>query len=208
MKKINTYLFDFDGTLVNSQRSLTRVFQIAYESVGVKITHDDTLLLMRIRLEKGYEIFKAPTDEESIKKFVAAIRRELDAPETLKLTEPFEDTKEVITSLYNKGYTLGIVTSNAKNHVQDVLKFLDLDEKMFSVIIGNEEVERCKPDPDPVNVAVNLLGVDKSEVAYVGDGLDDMRCASAAGVLPVLIDRLDEYRDSEYQVIKSLKELL
>ena len=208
MEKINTYLFDFDGTLVNSQRSLTRVFQTAYKAVGVDITHEDTLYLMRVRLETGYRHFKAPINKEAIKAFTDAIVSSLNDPETLKLTEEFEDAKELLTSLHAQGKTIGIVTSNSKNHVLDVLRFLEIDGNLFQVIIGNGEVKKCKPHPEPVSTAIKILGVKRENVAYVGDGLDDMKSAKRAKVTPILLDRYNEYNNSKYQVIKSLKELM
>ena len=208
MKNITTYLFDFDGTLVNSQRSLTRVFQLSYGAVGVNITHEDTLYLMRVRLEAGYRHFKAPIDKASIKKFSDTIVSTLNDEETLKLTEAFPDTVSVLTSLHQKGCILGIVTSNSKNHVLDVLDFLGIDRNLFQVIIGNGEVKKCKPHPEPVKVAIKALGVKRENVAYVGDGLDDMKSAKRARVTPIQLDRLGEYDDSKHHVIKSLEDLL
>ena len=50
---------------------------------------------------------------------------------------------------------------------------------------------------------------DKKDVAYVGDAMNDVLAAKAAGVVPILLDRNDEFKDSpEYIRIKSLKELL
>lgn len=208
MENITTYLFDFDGTLVNSQKSLTRVFQIAYATVGVNVSYEDTLYLMRVRLERGYRHFKAPLNRKSTHAFVEAIVRELNAPETLELTEIFDDTIETLTSLKKRGYTLGIVTSNSKKHVQDVLEFLKIDPSLFSIIIGNGEVKRCKPHAEPVLTAIRALGVKKENTVYVGDGLDDMKCAKRARVNRILLDRLNEYDDQKMKVIKSLKELI
>ena len=78
---------------------------------------------------------------------------------------------------------------------------------MFSLIVGNQETKRHKPFPDPILKALKLLDIDKNKVCYVGDGLDDMRCATSAEVTPILLDRIGEYDDEKHIKIKSLNEL-
>ena len=49
---------------------------------------------------------------------------------------------------------------------------------------------------------------DKKDVCYVGDSVNDCLAAVNAGVVPILLDRNDEYANTPYQRIKSLNELL
>ena len=69
MKQYRTYLFDFDGTLVDSHDSLVKVFKDSYAVVGVDVPENVVLRLMRIPLKQGYEELNAPMDETSIKIF-------------------------------------------------------------------------------------------------------------------------------------------
>lgn len=206
-KNIDTYLFDFDGTLVDSFESLVLVFKGAYEAVGVKIDPQIVLRLMRIPLFLGYEELSAPQDEESKKIFGQRIIELLDDQEVLKATKIYDDTVESLNRLHKEGNRLGIVTSNNRKHVLDVLNFLNIDSNLFSVIVGNAETKRHKPFPDPILKAIEELETTVDKVAYVGDGLDDMRCAVNSGVTPILLDRLNEYHDEKYQKIYSLTEL-
>ncbi len=208
MKEFDTYLFDFDGTLVDSHDSLVMVFDGAYSSVGVKVPEGYVLRLMRIPLYAGYAELHGPEDEESKILFGKEIVRLLDDPEVLKATKPFEDSLNVLRTLKNKGKKLGIVTSNSRKHVKEVLRFLNIEEDLFSIIVGNEATKKHKPNPDPIEKALELLNVSKDNVCYVGDGLDDMRCAVNANVAPILVDRLSEYKDEYPVIVKDLTELL
>lgn len=204
--EFETYLFDFDGTLVDSQESLTKVFQGAYGVVGVNVEPHQILRLMRIPLYQGYQELNAP--EDKVKEFGDQIIALLDDEEILKLTKTYLEVKEVLFELKRRNKTLGIVTSNNRKHVGEVLKFVDIPSDLFSVVVGNFETKKHKPDPDPILKALELLNISKDKVCYVGDGLDDSRCAINAGVHPILVDRLDEYSDSSLTVIKDLRELL
>lgn len=211
MKKFKVYLFDFDGTLVNSQYSLEHVFIKAYASIGVKIDKSIVLRLMRIPLAVGYEELNAPRDEESVKKFSRTILSCLDEEETIQRTKIFADTISTLTALKKSDVRLGIVTSNNTKHVNDVLSFLNIDRSLFSVIIGNNSVAYEKPHPEPILKALELLKYegDLKEAAYIGDALMDVETASRSGVTPILLDRNNEYTPNDSPIIiHKLGELL
>jgi len=208
MKTIETYLFDFDGTLVDSHDSLVEVFHGAYASVGVDVPEGYVLRLMRIPLIQGYEELGAPMTKEAMDVFEKNIRALLDAEFVLKLTKSYDDVLPALNKLKAKGKQLGIVTSNNVKHVKDVLGFLNIDEKMFDVIIGNDDTEKHKPYPEPIYKAMKILSLnDKNKICYVGDALDDKKAALNAGVTPVLVDREGIYGEEDGIVITSLAEL-
>ena len=208
MKKFKTYLFDFDGTLVDSHDSLVEVFGGAYASVGVKVPEGYVLRLMRIPLFQGYQELNGPEDEESKKVFEKNIVALLHSEKVLKLTKSYQDTVPNLKRLLKNGAKLGIVTSNNKKHVSDVLGFLNIDPNLFSIVVGNEETKKHKPNPDPIYKAMELLEIsNKDEICYVGDALDDKKTAVNAGVTPVLVDRDLIYKDEDGIVIHDLSEL-
>ena len=207
MEEFDVYLFDFDGTLVDSHESLKEIFKRAYKSVGVDVSDDYIRRLMRVQLQQGYKELNAPQDEESFHKFGEEIIRLLDDEEITKLVLNYDDVHQALFVLHSMGKKLGIVTSNNQKHVRDVLRHLGIDDNYFSVIVGNKETKKHKPNPDPILKALELLNISSEGVCYVGDGLDDMTCAVEAGVYPILLDRLDEYGDSNHLVIKTLDEL-
>lgn len=208
MKSIETYLFDFDGTLVDSHDSLVEVFHGAYASIGVDVPDGYVLRLMRIPLIQGYEELGAPMDQPTMDIFEKNIRALLDDEFVLKLTKSYEDVLPMILKLKVKGKQLGIVTSNNVKHVYDVLRFLNIDHNYFDVVIGNDDTEKHKPNPDPIYKAMERLSLtDKSKICYVGDALDDKKAALNAGVTPVLLDREGIYEEEDGIVISSLSEL-
>lgn len=206
MKQYKAYVFDFDGTLIDSYESLVYVFQSAYKSVGINVDKNYVWRLMRIPLETGYLELNAPMDKTNI--FAEAIVKYLNSDKTLKLTKLYSDTLPLLTRLKKANKTLGIVTSNSSEHVIDVLKLLGVDPSIFSTIIGNGECKKRKPNPDPLLAAINELNVSKEETVYIGDALDDMICAKQAQIDNILLDRLHEYSDAPYLTINSLDEII
>jgi phosphoglycolate phosphatase-like HAD superfamily hydrolase len=56
---------------------------------------------------------------------------------------------------------------------------------LFDVIVGGDETERQKPSPEPLLLALDRLGAEPADAAYVGDSPFDMQAARAAGLYAV-----------------------
>ena len=209
MKDYDLYLFDFDGTLIDTMGALEYVFTVSYEHVGMVFDPSKTVLFSRILLSEGYRIMGG--DPDKFPEFAAYIEKSLDFPQALEDNEIYPETIEVLKELKRRNKMCGIVTSNKIKHVKEVLKKFDIPEEYFEVYIGNKEYTKFKPDPDPIIQALkqaNYKG-DLSKVVYVGDGMNDALCAKNAHVDSVVVDRLNHHEESlDYVRITNLKELL
>ena len=58
-------------------------------------------------------------------------------------------------------------------------------ERYFDVVVGADDTERHKPDPEPILLALERLGAAPEDAAYVGDSPFDIRAAKAAGVAAI-----------------------
>ena len=101
------------------------------------------------------------------------------------LIRPFPGVRETLTSLQARGHRLGIVTSKAAHGTALSLEGCGLEPEWFEVIVTADEPVPHKPDPAPVLLALERIGAEAEQAAYVGDSVWDMRAGRGAGVTTV-----------------------
>jgi pyrophosphatase PpaX len=98
----------------------------------------------------------------------------------------FPGVLELLATLREEGHLLGIVTAKRLRTVALAFdRFPALRE--MDVVIGAEDTERHKPEPDPLLEALRRLGAEPSGAAYVGDSPFDIRAAKAAGMFSIAV---------------------
>ena len=94
MKRYKLYLFDFDGTLLNTMSALEYVFSVSYEHIGMKFDPKDTVEFARIPLSESYK--KMNGDPAKWQEFIDYIHAALDFPKALEANEPYEESLEFL----------------------------------------------------------------------------------------------------------------
>lgn len=209
MKKYDLYLFDFDGTLFYTLPSLIDIFLGAFKEIGLNAKKEDCLRYSRIPLTESFA--ELGGTKEMVAPFVEALERLIDDKQIMAKSEKYEESDAFFSYLNKNKIRAGIVTSNNKSHVLDMLIEFSVPLDTFEIIVGNKEAEGTKPDPRPILKALELAKIDKndySKVVYVGDALNDVLAAHNAGIDAVLLDRNKEFDDyPQYQRIYNLMEL-
>jgi pyrophosphatase PpaX len=90
----------------------------------------------------------------------------------------------VLDELKERGHRLGIVTAKRRETVALAFERIPI-EHLFDVVVGSDDTERHKPDPEPLLHALERLGAEPQDAAYVGDSPFDMQAANAAGVYAI-----------------------
>lgn len=203
----DVFLFDFDGTLFDTFDSSIYVFKEAFRLKGIIVDEKDVLEYTRVPIRNTYN--KLIGSMDGYAEFIDSINKLVFSQKVVDMAEIYEDTARILTFLKEANKKVGIVTSNAKDHVIDVLKRFDLDDR-FDVIVGNKEEPKSKPSPKPVLKALELLDYhDKEKVIYFGDSINDVFSALNAGVTGVLLDRLGDSKPTKsFKVIRSLDEIM
>jgi pyrophosphatase PpaX len=98
--------------------------------------------------------------------------------------EAFAGIADVLVRLKDEGRKLGIVSAKRRSTVELAFARVPLGH-LFDVVVGGDETERQKPDPEPLLLALGRLDANAADAAYVGDSPYDMQAARAAGVFAV-----------------------
>ena len=190
-RPVAAVLFDLDGTLLDTAA-------------------DIALALNRALVEHGWD----PIAESDVRRMVgrgapmlieraaAAERRTLDAATHAALVErffhhygaleqlnegtaqPYAGARESLRRLHDAGLCTAVVTNKQSRFAVDLLHRLDLS-RWVDCIVGGDTCERRKPDPQPLLFACVSLGVMPAQSLMIGDSINDVQAARAAG-MPVV----------------------
>jgi beta-phosphoglucomutase len=89
--------------------------------------------------------------------------------------------QETLDFFKSKGLVMALVTASKRADVDEMFRKNGLD-KYFSLLITRSDVINSKPDPESYNLAVERLGLQKSECLVFEDTLNGLRAAKAAGL--------------------------
>jgi pyrophosphatase PpaX len=176
-------LFDLDGTLIDSGPMIIASMKHAAQTVLGREFPDEELAAAVGG--PGLVAQMRALDPARVDALVEAYR-EHNEPAHDGL-EAFWEVVEVLPRLRAEGRRLGIVTAKRRASVQLAFDRLPGLESNFDVVIGAEDTERHKPDPDPVLEALARLGAAPADAAYIGDSPFDIRAAKAAAVYAVAV---------------------
>lgn len=181
MKPYDAYLFDLDGTLLDSTDLIVETFRYSLKAVaGMEADPEIVRRHIGIPLKDQYPIYlqgRVPdlTMEEILKlhmDYQLSIWRD-----HLKL---FPEVGETLAALKAKGAKLAVVTSRRIASTELYARGLGI-WPYFDFYITPESTPRHKPDPAPAHEALRLLGVPASRALFIGDAVFDMQCGGGAG---------------------------
>ncbi|WP_409295437.1 pyrophosphatase PpaX [Peribacillus sp. SCS-26] len=174
--RINTLLFDLDGTLINTNdliiASFINTLNIYFPE---KYKEEDVLQFMGPPLHESFTQLDELRADEMVAKY-----REHNLANHDILVKEFEGVYETVETLHKEGYKMAIVSTKMHDTVLRGLKVARLD-RFFDIIIGLDDVERAKPDPEPLMKALDILGSKPEEAIMVGDNHHDILGGKNAG---------------------------
>jgi len=177
-----TVLFDLDGTVVDSGAIILASMRHATREVlGREYTDVE---LMRTVGGPGLEAQMIAIDPDRAAELVDVYRAH-----NIPLHDELEacvGMGDVLGRLHAEGRRLGIVTAKRRDTAELAFTVVPLGH-LFAVIVGGDETERHKPDPEPLLLGAERLGADPANTAYVGDSPFDIRAAKAAGMYAVAV---------------------
>ncbi|RAK19968.1 pyrophosphatase PpaX [Anoxybacillus vitaminiphilus] len=173
---INTILFDLDGTLIDTNELIIQSFLHTLEKYYPhQYKREDVLAFIGPPL---YDTFVA-MDKERVQEMIDTYRA-FNHEKHDELVKEYETVYETVETLHEKGFKLGIVTTKVRSTVLMGLKLTKLD-RFFQCIVSLDDVEKAKPDPEPIFKALSILQSSPQETIMVGDNYHDILAGKNAG---------------------------
>ena len=186
MKEYDAYLFDADGTLIDTKELILRSFlhmgevlgaafppELAHGSIGLPVMTQMRLLLGEGKEEAYYEHARDVYNTHLLAHADEYVRA-------------FPGAVEVVGELHRRGKKLAVVTSRRSGSTHTLLRQTGL-EQFFSEFVTPECTERHKPHPEPALLALEKLNAKPGETVFIGDAIFDIQCGHAAGTATAFV---------------------
>ncbi|MGA3603195.1 pyrophosphatase PpaX [Lysinibacillus agricola] len=174
---VKALLFDFDGTLLNTNDLIIQTFMhVLNERFPGQYSPKDCLKFLGPSLKQTMSDI-APGEEDAM----IAKYREYNELHHDELVTQYPDVVSTLEQLKASGIKLAIVSTKRNGMIDRGLKVLGASH-LFDIRIGTDDVKNVKPDPEPVLLALERLGVIKEEAIMIGDNSHDIEAGHNAGI--------------------------
>lgn len=210
MKK--TYLFDFDGTLVDSMPTFGAVMVRILDERGIAYGEDILKIITPLGYRGTAEYFRTLGVKESVDELIelmntyARIEYENNIPAKPTVAETLRRMK-------NRGYSLNVLTASPHLALDPCLNRLGLWE-LFDKVWSCDDFGTTKANPEIYKMAAERLGVGVGDVVFVDDNINAVKTAKFAGMISVGIfdesstEYVDEFKAVSDAYVMNFEELL
>lgn len=214
------YLFDFDGTLVDSAPDLTRALDLALARAGLPavglergtrmVGHGAGKLVERaLKYTTGDQSL---TMESPLTKLLLSVFLEIYEPLCAETSLLYPGAIETLRKLKKNNKFLALVTNKPRRFTEIMLPVFGLNGLFDSVVCG-DDLSTKKPDPEMVEKVLNEFDISATDACLVGDSMADLGAAKRAGVAFILVSfgysgDLDVHKSGADLVIDHLSEVL
>jgi HAD superfamily hydrolase (TIGR01549 family) len=175
------WIFDIDGTLVDSNDIHATAWQEAFAEFGRKIDYDD----IRGMIGKGGDLLvpdllnarEMQTFGEKIKSY----RKKLFKKKYMKSVEPFPGVREAFETLREEGAKIALASSAEPSEVDHYIELLEVED-LVDAHTSKEDAQFSKPSPEIFDAARERLGISVKHAITVGDTPYDVAASHRAKI--------------------------
>ncbi len=202
---VHGFLFDFDGTLADTVPLVSRAWEYAFKALGYDVGASDVAPLIGLPAARIVELLVGNT---SSLMELSGLRMEYLMRNSGRV-KLYPEVEAVLEKLRGGGYRIAVATSLPLKAVKAMVEEVGADEA-FDAIVGGDEVEKGKPEPDIFLEAARRIGLEPGEAAVVGDRDYDMLPARRMGSFSILVVRDEVFCPVEKPdaIVTSLKGIL
>ncbi len=189
-------VFDWDGTLKDSQSHIVDGLCKAANELGFELKRDDAKDIIGLSLVAAIERLVPGISSADLDRFIKIYREHFY--KTLPQTRLFDGVEQMLKELAGKGYMLAVATGMSRAGLNSSMEKLDVTKYFDTTICADES--NCKPDPHMLEEVLARLGVENKKALMVGDTEFDLEMAQNAKVDSIAVccgvherERLEKY---------------
>lgn len=172
---INTVLFDFDGTLIDTNKLINKSFLYTFKKYGYHFTEEEVLQFNGPPLKETFSKINSALADDMLLTY-----REHNTKYHDEYVKLFPYVKETLDLLKERDFKLAIVSAKMRAGVEQGLEATDL-KGYFDTVITIDDVTNPKPHPEPVYQALKNLSAKPVEAIMIGDNYHDIEAGNNAG---------------------------
>jgi len=176
--KINTVLFDLDGTLIDTNGIIIAAFKHTFETFVPEVEYDLEVFKSFIG-PSLHETFGKYVDKETVLEMIKEYRNYYTKYE-FDYFKIYPNVLEVLKELKKRGYLLGIVTTKYEEAARPSFDHYEMGQ-YFDCFVALDHVKNPKPNREPIDVA--LAQLNHTGAIMIGDNQGDVLAGQNAGIL-------------------------
>ena len=184
---IKALIFDFDGTIIDTETAWFITFRDAYKSHGVELTLEQYSQCLGTSLHSFNPYtylrthYNLPINLEEFKQSVQQQHTELMTKEQIR-----PGILALLKSAKSQGIKIGLASSSERAWIDKFTKLHGIED-YFDCYCTSDTVKKVKPDPELYLQALENLGVQANEAIAIEDSPNGARAAVTAGIPTVVI---------------------
>lgn len=173
-------IFDWDGTLMNSEARIVASVQKAAERCGLPVLpHDESKQIIGLSLDKAVLTLYPQADAQKVLAMSQAYAQHFLHESEVEM-QPFSGAERLLTELRERGAKLAVATGKSRKGLDAVLSASGFG--VYFDMTRTPVESASKPDPLMLTQILHELQVDVSCAVMVGDTTFDMQMAKAIGM--------------------------
>lgn len=181
---IKGILFDFDGTLADTNHLILSAFKHTFKTcLNKEIPEQEIIKSFGLTLAEAMKLYAS---DEAMIPVMRSVYREYNLNHHDEMIRPIHGVADALAALHGNGLKMAVVTSKKSPMAYRGLKCCGL-EAYISAVVGCDDTAFNKPDPEPMFKACELLDVEPEACICVGDSPFDLQSGKRAGALTAAV---------------------
>lgn len=181
LEEVNTFVLDFDGTLLDSVQFIEDTFHEVFKSHDLTISKEQFLEIATFPVHVIFKEIAPHIEHALLLKTLNRLQKKRE--HTLEL---FPGTISALDAFKNRGGKIAVLTARSKDSAKRLFKQMKI-QGYIDFAIYPEDIINHKPHPEGIKKALQYFNSQKSKTIMVGDSLVDIQAGKAAGIKTVAV---------------------